>query len=240
MCIICPYPCPTLRSSDDSGDEEGGGGEEEGLGPPQQQQRRGAAEPRLYPVHRAVGLEDKERLIMLLDILSANTRIKSRKFGLWVSPVKGYKLGKAQAGADLAILAAVVSSYANVPLPPRMVLIGEVRLNGRIAEVRDLEARLYEAAKVGASQALIPERNHCKLTSADLAGMQLVPVATLQDALVHLFGAGVVLPRGRRAPSRGSGGAAVGQLAGTWRAPQRSTSSRGYSTGAGNGAGGRE
>jgi DNA repair protein RadA/Sms len=53
---------------------------------------------------------------------------------------------------DLAILAAIISSLKDAPLPEESVFIGEVGLNGEVRPVAQLEARIAEASKLGYKQ----------------------------------------------------------------------------------------
>jgi DNA repair protein RadA/Sms len=59
--------------------------------------------------------------------------------------------------ADLAAAAALVSSLANAALPADAVYFGEVSLSGAIRPVAQGPARLKEAAKLGFTQAVVPE-----------------------------------------------------------------------------------
>ena len=60
--------------------------------------------------------------------------------------------------ADLAVAAALISSHLNIPVPPHIVLFGEVSLSGTIRRVAQGDARLKEAGKLGFRAALAPAR----------------------------------------------------------------------------------
>ena len=62
----------------------------------------------------------------------------------------------AEPALDLAIAAAIASSYRDRPLDPHTALIGEVGLNGEVRSVAHLERRLNEAARHGFKRALVP------------------------------------------------------------------------------------
>ena len=51
--------------------------------------------------------------------------------------------------ADLAVLAALVSSMRDRPLPPDALFLGEVGLGGEVRPVAGVERRLAEAARQG-------------------------------------------------------------------------------------------
>ncbi|MCX6797770.1 MAG: DNA repair protein RadA, partial [Candidatus Falkowbacteria bacterium] len=57
---------------------------------------------------------------------------------------------------DLAVAAAIISSYVNKSLDRRTVILGEVGLGGEVRAVNKLEQRLAEAEKLGFTAAIIP------------------------------------------------------------------------------------
>ena len=57
---------------------------------------------------------------------------------------------------DLAVAAAVASSFRELQVDPETVLIGEVGLSGELRSVSQLERRLAEAAKLGFKRAIYP------------------------------------------------------------------------------------
>ena len=76
---------------------------------------------------------------------------------VFVNAVGGVKIS--EPAADLAVLLAIVSSLRNRPLPPKLVVFGEVGLAGEVRPVQRGQERLREAAKLGFTQALIPRAN---------------------------------------------------------------------------------
>ena len=59
--------------------------------------------------------------------------------------------------ADLAIAAAIASSWRDVPVRAEAVLIGEVGLAGELRLPSQMQARLREAAKLGFKTAIVPK-----------------------------------------------------------------------------------
>ena len=86
--------------------------------------------------------------------------------------------------ADLALAAAMVSSFRNLPIEPKTVCFGEIGLAGELRPVHATESRLKEAAKLGFHHAVIPHASE-KLT---VDGMRITPCKSLSDALDALFG----------------------------------------------------
>jgi DNA repair protein RadA/Sms len=59
-------------------------------------------------------------------------------------------------GTDLAVVAALASSYVDRALPVDLVVIGEVALTGEVRPVSQPRARLQEAARLGFRRAVVP------------------------------------------------------------------------------------
>jgi len=97
---------------------------------------------------------------------------------VFVNAVGGVKIS--EPAADLAVLAAIVSSLRARPLPDKLVMFGEVGLAGEIRPVQRGQERLKEAAKLGFTQAVVPAANQPK---QKIAGMDVHPVQRLDEAM---------------------------------------------------------
>jgi DNA repair protein RadA/Sms len=98
------------------------------------------------PQRVVVGLEQK-KLAILLAILEKNLSLYLRSNDVFINLAGGIR--SADPSLDLAILAAIISSLKDTPLPESSVFIGEVGLNGEVRPVSQLEARISEASKLG-------------------------------------------------------------------------------------------
>ncbi|HPI25339.1 MAG: DNA repair protein RadA [Candidatus Cloacimonetes bacterium] len=98
------------------------------------------------PQRVVVGLEQK-KLAILLAILEKNLAMYLRSNDVFINLAGGIR--SADPSLDLAILAAIISSLKDTPLPENSVFIGEVGLNGEVRPVSQLEARISEASKLG-------------------------------------------------------------------------------------------
>jgi len=133
------------------------------------------------PRRLSVGL-DPQRLAMLLAVLHRHAGIACYDQDVFLNAVGGVRIQ--ETAADLAILAAVVSSLRNRPLPRGLVVFGELGLAGEVRPApRGLE-RLKEAARLGFSHALVPAANAPK---RQIEGLEVWPVARLSEALERLF-----------------------------------------------------
>ncbi len=101
---------------------------------------------------------------------------------VFINAVGGVKI--AEPAADLAVLAAIVSSLKSKPVRDKLVVFGEVGLAGEIRPVQRGQERLKEAAKLGFTHAIIPAANQPK---AKIAGMEVIPVNRVDEALGQLF-----------------------------------------------------
>ena len=95
---------------------------------------------------------------------------------VFASAVGGVRL--VEPGADLPICLALVSALLNVPLPPDLVVFGEVGLAGELRQVAHASRRLAEAARMGFTRAIVPSNSP---PSAE--GITLLRVATVSEAL---------------------------------------------------------
>jgi DNA repair protein RadA/Sms len=98
------------------------------------------------PQRVVVGLEQK-KLAILLAILEKNLALYLRSNDVFINLAGGIR--SVDPSLDLAIIAAIISSLKDSPLPPNSVFIGEVGLNGEVRPVSQLEARVSEAVKLG-------------------------------------------------------------------------------------------
>ncbi len=98
------------------------------------------------PRRTALGL-DLNRLNLLLAVLEKRLGLQLGQSDIYAKTGGGLKL--TDPGLDLGLLAAVLSSYSDRPLPPRAVFWGEVDLSGRIRPVSGHDARLKQAKRLG-------------------------------------------------------------------------------------------
>jgi DNA repair protein RadA/Sms len=128
----------------------------------------------------ALGL-DRNRINLLTAVLERRVGLAFADHDLYLSVVGGARLN--EPAADLALAAAMVSSFRNVPIPQNTVCFGEIGLAGELRPVHATENRLKEAAKLGFDRAVIP----CGSEKLNIKGMHITPCKSLSDALDALF-----------------------------------------------------
>ncbi len=125
---------------------------------------------------------DQNRLAMLLAVLHRHGSIPTYDQDVFINVVGGVKV--LETAADLALMAAVISSLRNRPLDTDLLVFGEVGLSGEIRPVPSGQERLKEAAKHGFKRAIVPKGNAPKEAPA---GLQIIAVTRLEQALDALF-----------------------------------------------------
>jgi DNA repair protein RadA/Sms len=129
------------------------------------------------PRRLSVGL-DPQRLAMLLAVLHRHAGVATFDQDVFVNAVGGVRIQ--EPAADLAVLAAIVSSIRNRPLPRGLAVFGEVGLAGEIRPAPRGQDRLREAAKLGFARAIVPKANAPR---QPIEGLAITPVDRLEQAL---------------------------------------------------------
>ncbi len=98
------------------------------------------------PQRNATGY-DQRRMSMLLAVLEKRVGLKMFQKDVFLNFAGGFKV--ADAGLDLAIVAAVVSSYYDRPISDGVCCAGEIGLSGEVRPAPRTEQRVSEAARLG-------------------------------------------------------------------------------------------
>ncbi len=99
---------------------------------------------------------DNNRLTMLLALLEKKLDLPLGTYDVFINISGGIKIN--EPSADLAIIAAILSSYRDRELSTETLFIGEVSLTGEIREVNGLTQRLKEIQTQGFTKAVIPNK----------------------------------------------------------------------------------
>jgi DNA repair protein RadA/Sms len=126
---------------------------------------------------------DHNRVALLAAVLEKKQGVDLIGCDIFVNVAGGIEIS--EPSADLAILAALVSSVRDRAIDQQTMMFGEVGLAGEVRAVAQVEPRLAEAAKMGFKRALLPAASARRVENAPLT---LVPVDTVAEALGHLFG----------------------------------------------------
>jgi len=132
------------------------------------------------PQRTATGF-DAKRLQMLLAVLEKRAGLELSSCDVFVNVTGGLRLS--EPAADLAIAAAVASSYRDVPVHSQAMICGEIGLGGEIRAVPQLESRLSESYRLGFEHAYIPKRGYDKKSFESLSCIGLTSLTDMMDRL---------------------------------------------------------
>ena len=122
---------------------------------------------------------DFNRLLLLVAVLTKRVGVRLADQDVFVNVIGGLQIG--EPAADLAVAAAIASSFRNRPVAADVAIVGEVGLSGELRAVGHLETRLKEAAKLGFKRCLLPASNRLKQIKEP--PLEILAARSLGDAL---------------------------------------------------------
>ena len=105
------------------------------------------------PKRAAVGF-DANRLHLLLAVMEKRLKLNFSQVDIYAKVGGGIRVQ--EPGLDLALVAAILSSYYDLPLPEKAIFWGEVDLNGQIRPAARHERRMAQARRLGFSPIVAP------------------------------------------------------------------------------------
>lgn len=132
---------------------------------------------------RSVTGFDQRRLNMLLAVLEKRAKFRLGQKDVFLNIAGGIKVS--DPSLDLAVVASVMSSNFDIPLPMNIAMAGEVGLSGEIRTVTRIEHRVAEAAKLGFTKIFIPKGNLKGVTRK--FKIEIVEVGRIEELLANLF-----------------------------------------------------
>ena len=96
---------------------------------------------------------DHSRVAMLAAVLEKHLGLSMVSQDIFVNTAGGVRID--DPGVDLAIIAALASSYLDKAIARRTLVLGEVGLTGEVRPVSQVRARLKEAARLGFVRAVV-------------------------------------------------------------------------------------
>jgi len=122
---------------------------------------------------------DFNRLLLISAVLSRRVGLKLSEQDIFVNVVGGIQID--EPAADLAVAAAIASSWRDVPVKADAVLVGEIGLAGELRMPGQMQVRLREAQKLGFKTAIIPKA--IRKGEGYPKGIEIVEVRSLDQAL---------------------------------------------------------
>lgn len=100
---------------------------------------------------------DYNRLVLMLAVIEKKIGIQMQNMDCYINITGGMNIK--EPAVDLGIVCAVISSFRDIEIDSRTVLMGEVGLTGELRTISFIENRIKEAAKLGFKRAIIPKSN---------------------------------------------------------------------------------
>ncbi len=140
------------------------------------------------PRRMATGI-DYNRITMLMAVLEKRVGLQLYNYDAYVNVVGGIRID--EPACDLGIVAAIASSFKNIPVDAGTVLIGETGLTGEVRAVGQIDKRIMEAKRIGFKRCIIPDKN-MKLVRQlkELDGIGILPVGNVHEAFDIIMQAG--------------------------------------------------
>ena len=138
------------------------------------------------PQRNATGY-DSRRMNMLLAILEKRVGLKMFQKDVFLNFAGGFKVS--DTGLDLAVVAAVLSSYFDRPINEGVALAGEIGLSGEVRPAPRTEQRISEAARLGFKKIVVS--GYAALPSKKIKGIEIARINTVGELARHLFSGGV-------------------------------------------------
>lgn len=126
---------------------------------------------------------DFNRVNLLMAVLEKRSGLQLSGCDAYVNITGGMKI--MEPAIDLGIVLAIVSSFKNRSLSPRLMAFGEVGLSGEVRSVSMAAQRVAEAQKLGFEVCIMPAA--CAAGQKSTGRMRVIGVKTVQDAIDALL-----------------------------------------------------
>jgi len=126
---------------------------------------------------------DSKRLNMLLAVMEKRCGFKLGAKDVFLNIAGGIKVD--DPAIDLAVVAAVLSSNADIAIEKNIALSAEVGLSGEVRPVNRIDQRIYEAEKLGFQKIIISKYN--KGIEQKAFNIELIQCSTLAEVVKALF-----------------------------------------------------
>jgi DNA repair protein RadA/Sms len=126
---------------------------------------------------------DVNRIALLIAMLEKRVGFHLLGDDVFVNVAGGLEID--EPAADLGVIAAISSSFKNLPVDPHTAVFGEVGLTGEVRGAMQAQARAREAQALGFKKIILPASNTAGLER--LLGVRTVGVRSVEEALDELF-----------------------------------------------------
>ncbi|CRZ35152.1 DNA repair protein RadA/Sms [Herbinix hemicellulosilytica] len=125
---------------------------------------------------------DYNRVNLLMAVLEKRLGLQLGDCDAYVNVAGGMRI--TEPALDLAIVAAILSSYRNISVNGNTIVFGEIGLTGEIRAVNLADQRVSEAAKMGFETCILPKANEANLKVN--TGIKLIGISNIQEILQYI------------------------------------------------------
>ncbi|ABW66183.1 DNA repair protein RadA [Desulfosudis oleivorans] len=126
---------------------------------------------------------DANRVALLVAVMEKKLGMELTGYDVFMNVAGGVRVS--EPAVDLAVIAAVASSFLDRPIPTGTVVLGEVGLTGEVRAINHIDTRVGEIKKMGFTACLLPQGN-LKRMSRDKE-IKVTGVGTVAEAMEVLF-----------------------------------------------------
>ena len=134
------------------------------------------------PQRSATGF-DQRRMNMLLAVLEKRVGMKMFQKDVFLNFAGGFKIS--DTGMDLAVVAAIISSYYDRALMDGVCCAGEIGLSGEVRPAPRTEQRISEAARLGFKRIVVS--SFAKKGIKPVKGIEVVYISRIEELPKALF-----------------------------------------------------
>lgn len=136
-------------------------------------------------VSRHVNGVQASRADMIIAVLMKQAGLRIQESGIFLNVANGMALS--ETAGDLAIAAAICSSFLEFPIPHGVAFIGEIGLGGEIRTVPRMEKRVSTVAKLGFIKCVVPKSVEKSLKSLGLKEIEIIGCKNLKELINSVF-----------------------------------------------------
>ena len=134
------------------------------------------------PRRTILGL-DSNRVALLAAVMEKKLGMHLMGYDIFMNVAGGVKV--TEPAVDMAIVAAIASSFLDKPIADGTVVLGEIGLTGEVRAIGQIDNRIAECRKMGFTRCLVPAGNLKRLPVID--GIEITGAGTVSEVVENLF-----------------------------------------------------
>jgi len=134
------------------------------------------------PRRTILGL-DSNRVALLAAVMEKQLGMHLMGYDIFMNVAGGVRV--IEPAVDMAIVAAIASSFLDKPVANATVVLGEVGLTGEVRAIGHVDSRIAEVKKMGFKRCLVPDGNFRRIR--DIAGIEVAGIKSVTEAMETIF-----------------------------------------------------